>query len=196
MFENYKEIIGVVATILTFVGFFPYIKDIFLRKTKPHLFSWFTWFFATFIIFILQYQNGGGFGSIVTLAVSISCLAITILSFKYGTKDVKKVDYIFIFVSLISLVLWLYFKQPIVSIILLVAVDLFAFLPTFRKSWIDPFSETLSMYVITTFRHALAIFALQEINLITSLFSVVWIFGNGLCAAMLFYRRGVLEKVK
>jgi hypothetical protein len=193
MFENYKEIISVVAVVLTFAGFIPYINDIFLEKTKPHLFSWFTWFFATFIIFLLQYQNGGGFGSFVTLTVSLSCFIITVLSLKYGTKDIKKIDYLFILISFISLILWIYFKQPLLSIMLLVSVDLFAFLPTLRKSWIDPFSETLSMYAITTLRHILAIFALQEINLITSLFSFVWIFGNGLMALMLMYRRKYYE---
>jgi hypothetical protein len=121
------------------------------------MFSWLVWALATFIIFLIQWNNGGGFGSVVTLAVSLSCMFIGALSIKYGTKDVKRIDYVFILFSLISLILWLYFEQPLLSIILLVSIDLFAFLPTLRKAWNDPYSETLSMYVVTTFRHSLAL---------------------------------------
>lgn len=38
---DYKIVLGVVATILGFVGYVPYFRDIFRVKTRPHVFSWF-----------------------------------------------------------------------------------------------------------------------------------------------------------
>jgi hypothetical protein len=42
-FTNYKFIIAIIATVLTFLGFIPYFRDIFNRKTKPHLYTWLIW---------------------------------------------------------------------------------------------------------------------------------------------------------
>ncbi len=46
-----KNILAILAVLLTFAGYIPYTKDILKGKTKPHLFSWFLWSFVTAIVF-------------------------------------------------------------------------------------------------------------------------------------------------
>jgi len=36
--QELKNIIGIIATLLVFIGYIPYIKDIVKGKTKPHIF--------------------------------------------------------------------------------------------------------------------------------------------------------------
>ena len=140
-----KIIIGTIAVILTFVGYFPYIADIFRGKTKPHLFSWLIWGITTGIVYALQVSAGAGAGSWVTLCLTIIMVFILLISFKRGEKNIKRVDVIFLALALLSLPLWLLVKQPVLSIILLSVIDISGFVPTIRKSWNSPYSETLSV---------------------------------------------------
>ncbi len=184
-----KNIIGLLAVILTFVGYTPYVRDIFKGKTKPHAFSWFIWSILTGIIYALQVSSGAGPGSWVTLSLVVIMFFIFILSLTRGSKDIKKVDFVFLGLALLALPLWLWVQQPVLSIILLSATDMLGFLPTVRKSWRDPYSETLSFYIITTFRHALSIFALVEYNIVTMLFPTTWVIANALFAITLIFLR-------
>jgi hypothetical protein len=188
-FLNIKTVTSIVAIALTFIGYTPYFIDLIKGRTKPHIFSWFIWSIVTAIIFALQVSAGAGLGSLVTLAVAMISLLIFIIGFKKGSKDVKKIDIIFLVLALLAIPLWLIVKQPVVSIILLSTIDMLGFAPTVRKSWQAPYSETLSLYVITTFRHALSIIALENYNIITLLFPSTWVIANALFAIMLIVRR-------
>jgi uncharacterized protein with PQ loop repeat len=186
---NIKDFIGVVAVALTFIGYAPYIRDIFNGKTKPHIFSWFTWILTTALVYALQATSGAGPGAWVTLSLVVIMSFITILSFKRGYKDIKKIDVIFFLLAILALPLWLVVKKPVLSIILLTAIDLAGFVPTIRKSWNAPRTETLSFYAITTFRHALSIFALEQFNIITALYPIAWVVANALFVFILIVRR-------
>ena len=189
-----KTIIGVIAIVLTFIGYAPYIRDIFLGKTKPHVFSWLIWTIVTTIIYALQISAGAGPGSWVTLAVALTLFLVFLLGLKNGSKDIRKIDVVFLLAAVLALVLWRVVEQPVISIILLSSIDMLGFAPTIRKSWNDPYSETLSFYVITAFRHGLSIFALAEYNIVTYLFPITWVIANALFAIMLIVRRSVIKK--
>lgn len=191
---HYKIIISVIAVMLTFVGYIPYIRDIFKKKTKPHAFTWFIWFLACSTTYALQVLGGAGVGSWVTLIVSIICFFIFILSLKFGSKDITRSDVLFFILAIVSLILWLVVKQPVWSVILIVATDVIGFVPTVRKSWNNPYSETLSTYSISTFRHGLSIFALEKINILTILYPIAWTIANGLFTLMLIMRRKRVTK--
>ena len=186
---NYKTVISTFAIILTFVGYVPYFRDLLKGKTRPHVFSWLIWGIVTSIIFALQISAGAGVGAYVTLAVAALSFAIFLLSLRNGNRDIKRLDVVFFVLALLSIPLWLIVKQPVLSIILLSTIDMLGFLPTIRKSWNDPYSETLALYVITTFRHALSILGLFEYNIVTMLFPVTWVFANAGFAVLLIVRR-------
>jgi hypothetical protein len=186
---DYKVIISIVAIVLTFIGYTPYIRDIFKGKTKPHVFSWFIWTIVTGIIFALQVSAGAGLGAWVTFSVSVISFFIFLKGLQNGDKNIRKIDVVFLILALAAIPLWLIVKQPVLSIILLSSIDMLAFAPTIRKSWDDPYSETLSLYVITTFRHGLSIIGLAEYSIVTYLFPLTWVAANALFAAMLIIRR-------
>ena len=191
---EYKLIAGIVATILIFVAYIPYTLDTIKGKTRPHVFSFFLWSLLSYIVFAMQLQSGGGAGSWLTFLVGLIVTILFVLGLKNGRRDIRSVDYIFLILTLLAIPLWLVAEQPVLSIILLSVIDMMAFVPTIRKSWVDPWSETLSMYLISGFRHALAIVALAEINIVTSLFLVVWTAANFLFVGMLIFRRQKLER--
>ncbi len=186
---DYKLIVAIIAVTLAFVGYIPYFRDIFKGKTTPHLFTWLIWTLAVGISASLQIYGGAGSGAWTTVVVTLLCLFILILSFRKGTKDIKRTDIFFLVMALISLFLWIFIHQPIWSVILIVLTDLLGFVPTIRKTWNDPNSETLSMYEITAVRHVLSIIALAQFNVLTLLYPISWTIANVLFSVMLIIRR-------
>ncbi|MCX6727776.1 MAG: hypothetical protein NTX11_03125 [Candidatus Saccharibacteria bacterium] len=184
-----KEIIGIIAVVLTFVGYIPYIIDTIKGKTTPHIYTWFIWGLVTAIAFALQLSDKAGPGAFTTLAAAIVCFIIFGLGVRQGKQDITKSDTVFFVMSLFALALWLFAKQPVLSVILVSLIDMLGFIPTIRKSWHRPNEETLSSYITNTLRFTLALFALQRYTLITTLYPISWVIANGLFSVFLSVRR-------
>lgn len=184
-----KDIVGVAAVILTFVGYIPYVRDTIKGKTKPHIYTWFIWGLVTAIAFGLQLSADAGPGAFTTLAAAIVCFIIFGFGMRQGEKNITSSDTVFFIMSLGALVLWLFAKQPVLSVILVSTIDMLGFVPTIRKSWYKPYEETLSSYMINTLRFSLSLYALDHYTIVTALYPITWIIANGTFSLYLFTRR-------
>jgi hypothetical protein len=184
-----KEVLGIVAGALVIAGYAPYIRDIIRGKTHPHLYSWLLWGLLTVVIFGIQITHHAGFGGLVTIVAGIMCLLVIFFGAKHGKRDITLSDNVVLVLTLVCMVLWLAAKQPLTAILLACATDLLAFMPTVRKSWNKPFSETLSLYQLNTVRFAIAVIALEQYTFINMVWPAMWAVANGLFAIMLVARR-------
>lgn len=184
-----KEVLGAIAVALTFVAYVPYYRDIIKGKTHPHVYSWTLWGLLTIMIVALQIKGGAGAATYVTASAGLLCIGVIVLSLKNGKKDITLSDTIVAILSLIAMGFWLIADRPVVSIILVVIADLLAFVPTVRKSWHKPHTETLSLYVTNTVRFAIAVVAVKNFTLLAVLWPITWTVTNGLFSLMLLIRR-------
>lgn len=191
---DYHSFLSAAVILLTFVGYVPYVRDIFLGKTKPHAFTWFAVALTAFIAYALQVEGGAGVGAWPMLVVSLICVLVFVLSLWRGTKDITRSDVVFLCLSLVALFLWLVVKQPILSILLITASEILSYVPTVRKSWKEPYSETLALYQVSMFRHGLAVFAVEQMNLLTALYPAAWALTNLTITVILTLRRRVVPK--
>lgn len=189
-----KIVVGTIAIALTFLGYIPYIKDIIAGKTKPHLYSWISWGLVGAIVFALQLSNNAGAGAFVTLAAELACAVVIFLTIKYRVSSkITNTDKVFILLAFIALGFWLIAKKPIISAILLTLIDLLSFAPTVRKSWINPYSETLSFYFLNILRFGLVTLSLSNYTTVNLLYPITWFIANTLFVCMLFFRRRVKD---
>jgi len=192
--DSIKQYISLIAVILTFISYIPYYRDILRNKTQPHIYSWSLWGLLTILIVALQIKGGAGSATYVTATAGLLCIGVVILGLKNGKRDITKSDTVVAILGLIAIGFWLIVKQPVISIILIVVADILAFIPTVRKSWHKPHSETLSLYITNTFRFFLAFLAIKEYTILSSLWLVVWIIVSGLFSIMLVLRRKTISK--
>ncbi len=185
----YKDVLTVISIILIFVGYIPYIRDIFRGKTHPHIFSWIVWSILNFCLFWLQLEAWAGFASWIVLFLWMNSTFIAFISYKYGKRDIRKIDIFFFIVALLAIPVWLILDQALFSTIIVTGIGILAFAPTIRKTWVNPYSETVSTFCITTFRHILTILALSQYNIITVIFPGIWVFINASFLIMIWYRR-------
>lgn len=167
-----KETFAVIAAILAIVGNIPYIVDIFKGRVQPHAYTWFVWTLVTAIVFFGQVAKGAGIGALPTAAAGIFTLLIFLLSLKNGFKHVTKIDTIFLLLALAGIVPWVITEDPTISVVIAVAIDLTAFIPTLRKTWLKPSTESPLLYGSNVLRHILALLSMQTYNIATTLHSI------------------------
>jgi hypothetical protein len=184
-----KEIIGAIAVFLTFAAYVPYYRDILKGKTHPHVYSWSLWGLLTALLVALQIKGGAGPATWVTAAAGLLCLGVVILSLKNGKKDITTSDTVVAVLSLIAIAFWLIANQPVISIILVIIADGLAFIPTVRKSWHKPHTETLSLYVTNALRFFMALAAVETYTFLSTSWIVFWATLNALFSILLIVRR-------
>ncbi len=188
-----KEIIGIIAVILTFLAYIPYYRDIFKGKTRPHIYSWALWGLLTVLLVALQIKGGAGPATWVTAAAGLLCIGVVFLSLKNGKRDITKLDTAVAILSLAAIFFWLIVDQPIASIVLVIVADMLAFIPTVRKSYNHPYSETLSLYVTNALRFGLALLAVEQYTFLSVSWIAAWIVGNVLLSVLLIVRRAQVK---
>ncbi len=188
-----KLFFGLVSSIIAVVCFVPYFIDIFKKKTEPHMYSWLIWTILQVVGVMAQLKDGAGYGSWALSIGAFFCFAIFILSFKYGTKNISKFDIFCLIASLFAIYIYLNIKNPVWAIIVVATVNFVGFLPTFRKGFQEPFSETPSTFVLSAIANLLSILALQNYSLTTVLYIASLFITNSSFASIIFLRKKVLR---
>lgn len=165
-----KTILGIIAACLAAGSAFLYIRDIFRGNTKPHIYTWLIWAIVTVIGFLGQWFGGGGAGSWATGVTAIYTVFVFFLSLRYGTPDITNFDKVCLALALISIVPWLLTQNILLSVVLATFTDVIGFLPTMRKTWRAPKSESLGSMYFDALKHSLSILSLQRYSLVTWLY--------------------------
>lgn len=175
---SYKEILGIIATVIAFVSYIPYIRDVLTGKTKPHAFSWLVWALLTGIAFFGQLAGGAGAGAWVNGFTAVICFIIFIFGISKGRKNIIPIDWISLGGAAVAIIFWFVTKGPLLSVILITLIDALGFFPTFRKSFHKPHEETVITYFLSGLKYVIALFALQKVSLVTALFPSYLIVAN------------------
>ncbi len=184
-----KFLFGIIGGILTVVSFFPYLLDIFRGKTKPHSYTWLIWSILQTTGTIAIFLNNGGWGALNLAVGSVLCMLVLILSLKYGTKNITRFDTTLLIGALLAIVVWIFTKNALYSIILVSAIDFTGYLPTARKAYEEPYTETVSLYVMNAMTDILGLLALSAYSITTVLYLATLLFANTSLVIMLTLRR-------
>jgi hypothetical protein len=186
---NLKTTLAIIASLLAFVGNIPYLVDVIKQKVKPYPYTWFVWTIVSCVVFFGQLAKGAGVGAIPTAAAEIFTVIIFLFSLRYGFKHVTRTDTIFLIIALLGIIPWIITKDPTVSVIIAVSIDFIGFMPTLRKTWQHPETETPLLYSMNVLRHILMLFSLQAYNIATTLHSIVMIITNSVMTAFIVIPR-------
>ncbi len=190
----YKEIVSAIAILITFIAFIPYIRSILRGETKPHAFSWIIWASVTFIIFLAQLADKGGAGAWPIGVSGIITLYVAILAYlKKSDIEITKKDWGFLIIAMSALPFWYFTSNPLWAVVILTAVDLTGFAPTFRKAYHHPYEEQLLFFFLMASRNLLVIIALENYSLTTTLFPAATGLACILLIQMVLKRRTILN---
>jgi hypothetical protein len=176
MIHDLKIVASAFATVIALVAYIPYLIDMFRGKNRPHLYTWISIFLVTSVVAYIQFAGGAGVGAIPTiLGVGVD-MVILFYCFKFGTKDVVFMDKICLAISIVGVITYVILRsKPVVSLTIVTAAEIISFIPTFRKTRNDPYSESLPSYYLLMLKLSLILVALQQYNLRTASYSALWL---------------------
>lgn len=184
-----KESFVIVASILAIIGNLPYLMDVVKGRAKPHPYTWLVWSIVSLTVFFGQIAKGAGIGAIPTGVSEFFTILIFFFSLKYGFKNIQKRDTYFLIIALLGLIPWAITKDPTLSVVIVVSIDLVAFAPTLLKTWKHPDTETPLLYSMNVLRHILILFSLGAYNVATVLHSISMIITNTAMTSFILFRK-------
>ncbi len=185
-----QQLLGGIAVAIGLLGYAFYVRGILQGKVKPHAFSWFTWAVLTAIAFFAQVADGGGGGAWVTGITAICSIGFAIVGLgKSARVYISTVDWAFFICALISIPVWYFSGNPLLSVIIITIVDAAAFAPTFRKGFYNPETENVWTYALSGIKFIFAIFALGSFTWTTALYPVSLVLANSAFVIVLLWRR-------
>lgn len=189
----YHEFFGLAAFAISLWGSAVYIASIFKGETKPHVYTHLVWGIITAIAFFAQVYDNAGPGSWAIGLTAAACLFQAGLALKYGEKNITLTDKAALVTAFMAIAAWVITRDPLLSVILASIIDVVAFYPTFRKSWIKPWEENLAAYNIANVKLVLSLVAITNVTLTTTLYPVVGFAVNALFVVVCLWRRQSLS---
>ena len=186
---DYKWVLAGLGAIISMSNMGYYAFGILKGRTKPHLYTWLIWSMVTFTVAAGLIFDGAGAGAIIPILAGFNTLAIAILAFSRGSKDITKSDKLCLLGCFIALALWPLTKSPLWSIIIVTMIDLVGYIPTIRKSYYTPHEESIYVFTIFLVTISLGLLALHNYTLTTMFYFVVMNISNFAMVILLIIRR-------
>ncbi len=165
-----KELLGALAVLCAFSSTVLYVRSMLRGQTKPHLFSYLVWAIVGSIAAFAQVSDGAGAAVWTTFFSAGTAATIALLSLKYGAKTFTRSDKVALFLALSTIPLWAVTKNPLLSVILACAIDWMGIFPTLRKTWHQPYDETLTAWFFCLGKCSCGLLALSHVSWTTALY--------------------------
>jgi hypothetical protein len=181
---DWRQILGIIAGLITFLAIVPYVLDTVRGTTRPNLVTWFLWTLNGSILAYAQFTAGASWTLAVLVASTLSTAVVTMLAIPFGQRRYGFVDAACLAMALAAMTGWWWTENPLTAIVLGVLAEIFAVSPTIAKTYRTPSSETPITYWATTFATILSLIASTRFDLANLLFPLYSISVNTIIASM------------
>lgn len=164
-------------------SFVPYVRDIAWRGARPHIYTWVIWCITQGIATAAAWQQGG-WGAYNLLLGTLACGFIVVLSLRYGSRDITRSDTVLLLSAGAAIIVWWQLQDALLALFVATAIDIAGYLPTYRKTWRDPASETPLAWAGFTLAFVFALLALESYTLLTATYLVAITLANALVLAL------------
>lgn len=160
------------GALLSVVGCSFYVRAVLMGSASPNRVTWFLWAAMPIIAFLAQIDEGVGLSSILTLSVGLGPAFVLASSFvnRGSYWRITTLDLVCGAISVAAITVWLFLDNPTMAVVMVVAADSVAALPTLVKSWRSPRSERSDYYILAVLNGAIAMLTLDSWRIVDWLF--------------------------
>jgi hypothetical protein len=154
------------AIALSAFGGYGYIRGTVRGETSPNRVTWSLWSVEGLLGFGVELQQHVGIASLMTLMLGLVPCAIVLASFKnpHAVWKIGPFDLVCGAIALAGLVFWAFVNEPTVALVSFVCADQVAGLPTLRKSWLDPATESSRIFVMGCLNCVITVLTLKVLT--------------------------------
>ena len=180
------------AFMLFMCAFWPYIRAIVLRETKPAKSSWVVWCLLDLIVFVTMWKQGVLNGQI--LGAVLGSGIIVALALKFGEKGWTLQDKICFAGAAFGIVLWYLFDSPFLAMMMSLAIIFWAAIPTFVSAWKNPESENKMAWTLFWLSCVAAMFAIPSWTWADAAQPITFLIIESVMMYLLFVRPGFIVR--
>lgn len=185
-----KIFLGIGAGVLLIGSFVPYFAGIIKGHTAPHSYTWLIWSITQTLAAVVIFEAGGGLFSALSVgSVAALSLLVFLASVTRGTEHIHVFDSIILVVALVATVLWWQLDNNLYSILLICFIDAIGFIPTYRKTFIDPHTESVFAWSLYLGGNVFALMALAQYSILTTSYLLTMITATALLLILILRRR-------
>jgi hypothetical protein len=150
-------ILILLATLISIAGYLPYISGIIKGKSKPNRATWLIWSILGTVLCFTSFEvsNHDWMVICVPIVYMVGPTMVALLSFWYGEGGTSKFDVICFLFAFIGLGLWLILDMVVLALWLSIIIDGIGALPTIKKSYLDPKSESMIGWIAFSVANAI-----------------------------------------
>ena len=194
-FGNVKAVLGLVAGIIALLAYVVYIISIFKGGSKPNRTTWWIWAFMGLILALSYDFSGAGNTIWVPYVEFLGPLSIAILSLKYGEGGLSDKTDLWCFVgALMSVALWIIFNNPVIALVMNLAIDSFAIIPTIKKSYLRPEGEDFLAWFGTGMADTLNMFAVERFTFAILIYPIYMLLSDLIIITILLFKKKDIMK--
>ena len=180
------------AMVLSLVGVAGYIRDTLRGVTTPNRVTWGLWALEGVLAFAIEIRQHVGLAAGMTLMLGFGPILVVAASFRHhhGVWRLTAFDIVCGVLSLAGIAFWALVNAPTTALVSFVVADQVAALPTVRKSWLAPESETWWAFAMGSLNTAITLATLHQITTAGALFPGVIIITDALLVVLIVTRVG------
>lgn len=179
------------AALISLTAALLYIRSMFEGGTMPNRVTWLMWSIAPLIATAAAVSTGVNW-AVIPVFMSGFC-PLLIFSASFFTRKaywkLSKLDYLCGVLSGLALVLWYITQEPNIAISLAIASDAFAAIPTFKKAWSNPETESVWPYLVGVFSPLTSFVAATAWNFSELAFSTYLTLMNSMIVVFLYKQK-------
>lgn len=189
---NFAHWLVVLSAIISIAGASVYIRDTLQGKSKPNRVTWGMWGLSPLIgVGAALSANADIWTTVRIFLAGFLPLLVFIASF-FNPKSYWKLtffDFLCGACSVLALVVWGITSSPIFAILIAATGDGFATLPTLKKAWAHPETETGVTYIAGFVSVLLIIPSIPVWNIENSAFQIYLLIANALLLLVVYRKR-------
>ncbi len=154
----------ILAGLLSAVGIGGYVRDVLRGSTTPNRVTWSLWGIEGLLIFGVEVQEHVGPAAIMTLVFGLIPIVVVAASLphRHGRWQLGPFDVVCGLGSVVGLISWALIHDATAALVAFVVADQLASLPTVRKAWLAPQTETAWTYLTGVVNTTLTIMVLHR----------------------------------
>ena len=161
-----KVALGILAGVISFLAYIPYIVSIVKKETRPSRSSWWIWSIIGLMIMFSYYSVGARSTIWVPVVFFLCPLIVAILSLRFGEgQGFNKLDKTCLLGTFISMIPWIILKSAVITLFINILMDFLGFLPTFKKTFLNPIYESKTSWILFFFGSILNMLAIESFTL-------------------------------
>jgi len=182
--------LGLLAGIIGFLAFVPYILDTLNHRTKPNKATWIIWAVLGMIIAASYWSAGARDTAWTPIAYAIGIVAVAALSLRFGERGWTALDRACLAGAGFGLALWWITNEPVFALYLTTAVDAIGAIPTISKAYSKPETESRAAWALFLVANSLNLLAINEWTMTIALYPIyVFILSLAMVMLILFFGR-------